>query len=271
MVLTNRKPTPRRGKVQLIDASGEQFWQSMRKSLGSKRREIPEAARKEIVRIYAEMLNGNGECGEFSKIFDTHRLRVPGNPHRAALAAELPGGAGAYRTPEGGEAFLKLDANAQAAILETLNSRLPSTLFTNRDEFDKDLTGALRVKGIKLAAPAKKAILSALSERNEDAYICTDKSGNPEPDTDLRDHELVPLMDVWRDYVEREVKPFVPDAWVDENHRDALDGEVGRVGYEINFNRYFYRYIPPRPLAEIDAELKALEAEIAVLVKEVAS
>ena len=61
------------------------------------------------------------------------------------------------------------------------------------------------------------------------------------------------LKEDWREYVEREVKPFVPDAWVDENHRDARDGEVGRVGYEINFNRYFYRYVPPRPLEEIDA------------------
>ena len=70
-------------------------------------------------------------------------------------------------------------------------------------------------------------------------------------------------------YVEREVKPFVPDAWVDENHRDARDGEIGRVGYEINFNRYFYRYVPPRPLEEIDAELKTLEAEIAALLRQV--
>ena len=107
----------------------------------------------------------------------------------------------------------------------------------------------------------------ALSERDEVADTCTDKNGRPEPDTDLRDHELVPLKEDWREYVEREVKPFVPDAWVDENHRDARDGEVGRVGYEINFNRYFYRYVPPRPLEEINAELKTLEAEIAGLLK----
>ncbi len=64
---------------------------------------------------------------------------------------------------------------------------------------------------------------------------------------------------------------FVPEAWVDESYRDARDGEVGRVGSEINFNRYFYRYVPPRPLEEIDAELNALEAEIAGLLKEVAA
>ena len=62
--------------------------------------------------------------------------------------------------------------------------------------------------------------------------------------------------------MEREVKPFVPDAWVDENTATREMGRVGRVGYEINFNRYFYRYVPPRPLEEIDAELKTLEAAI---------
>ena len=113
--------------------------------------------------------------------------------------------------------------------------------------------------------------MSALSERDENADICADKDGNPEPDTELRDHELVPLNEDWREYIAREVTPFVPDAWVDESHRDGRDGEVGRVGYEINFNRYFYKYIPPRPLEEIDAELKGLEAEIAGLLKEVAA
>ncbi len=93
--------------------------------------------------------------------------------------------------------------------------------------------------------------------------------GKPEPDTDFRDHELVPLKEDWQDYVAREVTPFVPDAWVDESYRDERDREVGRVGYEINFNRYFYKYVPPRPLAEIDGELKALEAEIAGLLTEV--
>lgn len=63
----------------------------------------------------------------------------------------------------------------------------------------------------------------------------------------------------------------MPDAWVDERYRDDRDGEIGRVGYEINFNRYFYKCIPPRPLEVIDAELKQLEAEIAGLLKEVAA
>ena len=148
---------------------------------------------------------------------------------------------------------------------------MPTQSFTNRDAFDKALAKALKGAGIKIGAPVKKAILSALSERDETADICLDADGKPEPDTELRDHELVPLNEDWRDYVAREVTPFVPDAWVDQTYRDDRDGEIGRVGYEINFNRYFYKYIPPRPLAEIDAELKQLEAEIAGLLKEVAA
>jgi len=270
-LLTNRKPKARRGKVQLIDASGERFWKSMRKSLASKRREIPEEARKEIVRIYAEMLNGNGEYGAFSKIFDTADFGYREIRIECPLRLNFQATAERIERLKAEKAFSKLGAGEQADILDGLSSQLPNTLFTNRDAFDKTLTKALKGAGLKLAAPVRKAVLSALSERDEDADICTDKDGNPEPDTELRDHELVPLKEGWRDYVAREVTPFVPDAWVDESHRDARDGEVGRVGYEINFNRYFYRYVSPRPLEEIDDELKALEAEIAGLLKEVAA
>ncbi len=168
------------------------------------------------------------------------------------------------------KAFLKL-AEDEREEIEVVLLGMGDQLFTNRDAFEKALSKALKAEGIKIGAPVKKAILSALSERDEDADICTDAKGNPEPDTELRDHELVPLTEDWREYMAREVKPFVPDAWVDESYRDARDGEVGRVGYEINFNRYFYRYVPPRPLEEIDAELKTLEAEIAGLLKEVAA
>ena len=125
--------------------------------------------------------------------------------------------------------------------------------------------GAMKADNIKLASPIKKAILSTFGERNEDAEICRDSKGNIEADSDLRDHELVPYAEDWQSYIEREVKPFVPDAWVDESYRDTSDGEVGRVGYEINFNRYFYKYVPPRPLEEIEEELKQLELEISSL------
>jgi type I restriction enzyme M protein len=173
-----------------------------------------------------------------AKIFDTTdfgyreirverplRLNFQASPERLArLADQKP--------------YAKLE-DAEKAGIETALSGLGDTLFTNRTAFETALSKALKGAGLKVGAPIKKAILSALSERDED----------------------------WRDYVAREVKPFVPDAWVDESYVDARDKAVGRVGYEINFNRYFYRYVPPRPLEEIDAELKALEAEIAGLLK----
>jgi len=269
-LLTNRKPDNRRGKVQLIDASGERFWRSMRKSLGSKRREIPEKARADIVRIYEGFLNGGSGEGDVAKIFDVAdfgyreirverplRLNFQASQERIARLADE-------------KVFVRLPEAEREEIEVTLLA-MGNTLFTNRDTFNKALAKALKAEGVKIAGPVKKAILSALSERDEEANICTDKDGNPEPDTDLRDHELVPLKEDWREYVAREVTPFVPDAWVEESYRDARDREIGRVGYEINFNRYFYRYTPPRPLDEIDAELKALEAEIAGLLQEVAA
>ena len=269
-LLTNRKSKERQGKVQLIDASSDRFWKSMRKSLGSKRREIPQEATDEITRIYAEMLNGNSDWADYSKIFDTtdfgyREIRVERPLKLAFQVSDV--GIAALREAK---PFQKLDDDEQCQIISALQEGIPSEeRCVDREKFESALTEALKRSGVKIAAPIRKAILSALSEREEDAVVCKDKKGNPEPDTDLRDHELVPLSENWKDYFEREVVPFVPDAWVDETYTDDKDGGVGRVGYEINFNRYFYKYVPPRPLEEIDAELKALEAEIAGLLQEV--
>jgi len=269
-LLSNRKPQERRGKVQLIDASGERFWRSMRKSLGSKRREIPDDARALIVQVYHDMLNGGGEHSDYSKIFDTTAFGYREIRIERPLRLDFQTSAERIERLANAKAFIQKFGDAEREeIIEILQMRMPEGLFTERAAFDAALIRAFKGAGVKLAAPLRKLILSSLSRRNEDAEICLDAAGNPEPDPELRDHELVPLNEDWVDYVAREVTPFVPDAWVDENYRDAIDGDVGRVGYEINFNRYFYRYVPPRPLSEIDAELKALEAEIAGLLKEV--
>jgi type I restriction enzyme M protein len=269
-LLTNRKPANRRGKVQLIDASGERFWRTMRKSLGSKRREIPEEARAEIVGIYAGFLNGESGEDEASKIFETkdfgyREIRVE-RPRR--LNFQISNERVERLKTE--KLFLKHSVAEQEQLIDALK-RLPDTLFINRDVFEKALTKALTSAGLKISAPIRKLIISALSERDENADICTDKDGNPEADPDLRDHELVPIKESWQEYFAREVVPFAPDGWVDKNHRDARDGEVGRLGYDINFNRYFYKYVLPRPVREIDTELKTLEAEIAGLLREVAA
>ena len=115
---------------------------------------------------------------------------------------------------------------------------------------------------MKLPAPVRKAILSALGERDETAEIVLDGDGNPEPDADLRDYENVPLKEDIHAYFEREVMPHVPDAWIDESKT--------KVGYEIPFTRHFYKYEPLRPLEEIEADIKKLEQEIQSILGEMA-
>ncbi|MDE0698978.1 MAG: class I SAM-dependent DNA methyltransferase [Boseongicola sp.] len=267
-LLTNRKPQRRRGKVQLIDASGERFWTPMRKSLGSKRREIPEEARTEIVRIYADFLNDESGEDDVSRVFGTadfgyREIRVE-RPLRLNFRVDAERLARLARQ----NPYARQEEADRVAIEAALRS-VGNELFINRDVFEKAVSEALKSVGLKIGAPVRKTILAALSERDDTADMCIGRDGRPEPDTELRDHERVPMGEDWRDYMQREVLPFVDDAWVDERYVDARDREAGRVGYEINFNRYFYEYVPPRPLEEINAELKVLEAEIAGLLKEV--
>ncbi|HEX3666952.1 MAG TPA: hypothetical protein VHU23_17150 [Rhizomicrobium sp.] len=79
----------------------------------------------------------------------------------------------------------------------------------------------------------------------------------------------MPLAESIEDFFDREVKPHVPDAWIDTTKRDHKDGKVGIVGYEINFNRYFYRYKPPRPLEEIEADIRNIEQDIVRMLAEI--
>jgi type I restriction enzyme M protein len=128
---------------------------------------------------------------------------------------------------------------------------LPTGIFKNRGEFERVLDGIAKKAGLRVPAPARRAILSAFSERDETAAICRDKDGDPEPDPELRDTESVPLTETIQDFFDREVRPHVPDAWIGTTKRDPKDDKVGTIGYEINFNRHFYRYKPPRPLEEM--------------------
>ncbi len=229
-LLTSRKEQRRRGKVQLIDASGERFWTPMRKNLGSKRREIRDDGRESITHIFHEMANGGGPWSSVSKIFDASDFGF------REIRVERPLRLNFQSSPERIErlklakTFLKLAPADQDDVLNVIANRLPTALFMERPAFEAALTKALKGAGVKIGAPVKKAILSALSERDETAAICLDSGGRPEPDPELRDHELVPLKEDWKDYVAREVTPFVPDAWVDETYRDDADKGVGRIG-----------------------------------------
>ncbi len=291
-VLTNRKRPERRGKVQLIDATS--FWVLLRKSLGAKRREVPFDRKQDILRLLADFEDAatrkvvqDGEQREVvvSRVYPTThfgfrkitverplRLDFETSPERIARLDDQRAFANLAVSRKKGDAKEK-DEEAgrkkQAAIRALLRS-LPDTLFLDRAVFEGELAEAVRRAKLNLAAPIRKAILSALSERNDEAEICRDRDGRPDPDPELRDSENVPLREDVESFFEREVKPHVPDAWIDANRRDPQDGEVGLVGYEINFNRYFYEYRPPRPLEEIEADIQQVEKEIMAMLREVA-
>ena len=186
-ILSNRKPAARKGKVQLIDASG--MWQKMRKSLGSKRKELSDAHIDRITRLFghfeeASDHDADGSARPISRIFDNEAFGY----HTITVERPLRGDDG-------------------------------------------------------------KVVLGAKGKQK----------GKPQPDSALRDTENVPLTEDVGEYFKREVLPHAPDAWIDPDKT--------KVGYEIPFNRHFYVFKPPRPLAEIDADLKATTDRILEMIK----
>jgi type I restriction enzyme M protein len=259
-LLSNHKPKARRGKVQLIDATG--MHSPMRKSEGNKRRYISDAQIADIAHLYAAF-----EPGEHVRIVDYRdfgyrRIKVQ-RPLRLVVKVTAQA-IGALKTAK---AFTKLDAQEQAGWIELLQPHLGET-----HPYTWLAKLPAQAKKAGLPKPGKalaKALEDALGVRDPDApEVKVD--GEPVPDKQLEDFENVPLQTDVYAYMETEVLPHVPDAWIDPDYRDDRDGGLGKVGYEINFNRYFYKYVPPRDLHEIDAELKAVEAEIAALLGEVA-
>jgi type I restriction enzyme M protein len=247
----------------------------MRKSLGDKRREIPPEKAAEIVRFLGEFHEG-----EHVRIFPTThfgfrkitverplRLNFQASPERVARIDDEKAFQGLAQSKKKGAAGAKEQAAGrvqQEAIRKVLQT-LPDTLYKDRDDFERVLEKA----DLRLAGPVLKAIFSALSEHDDTAAICRDRHGQPEPDPELRDTESVPLSESVEAFFEREVKPHVPDAWIDTTRRDEKDGQVGIVGYEINFNRYFYKYTPPRPLEAIEADIRSIEQDILRMLAEV--
>ena len=290
-LLTNRKTSERKGKVQLIDAS--QFWTPMPRSLGDKRRQVPSEKAQDILTILENchggetrgiVNDGREEMAVVSHIFPTAhfgfrkitverplRLNFQATPERIARLEAERGFQNLAKSKKLGYAADQEKARGrrlQESLRKMLNA-LPETAVKDRKAFEGILDDALKRAEIKLSAPVRKAILNALAERDETAAICTDKDGKPEPDSELRDTERVPLAEGVDAFFEREVKPHVPDAWIDQSKRDAKDGGVGIVGYEINFNRYFYRYSPPRPLEDIESDIQDIEADIVRMLREV--
>jgi type I restriction enzyme M protein len=271
-IVTNRKAPERRGKIQLINAVD--FYRKMRKSLNNKRQEISDEQIADITRRY-----GDFQEGEHSKIFDNEdfgfrkitverplRLNFQASPERIERLREQRAFASLAESrkkkgTKAAEEEIEAGRELQESILSTLCTLKARTLYKNRDGFVADLDSALQAADLKVPAPIKKAIILALSERDETADICTDKDGNPEPDPDLRDYENVPLTEDIHEYFDREVRPHVPDAWIDDSKT--------KIGYEIPLNRHFYKYQPPRPLEEIEADIAELEKDIVRMLREV--
>lgn len=317
-IVSNRKPEHRQGKVQLID--GTRHYKKMDKSLGNKRNELAEDHIRELVRLYAKHQHDatsvvpvhkkgiskprDRETRVTSKVFDNRefgylkitverplRLNFQVSSQRIARLDEQT----AFRSLATSKKRKNLDVfqaeveageKTQAEIKAALEGLDASVVYRNRETFGTVLEGALQKVVGKLKAPLKKALLAALSERDPQADICTDKKGNPEPDPELRDTEnavlpadislplplkydnetghdqlLVLVKGHCEAYLAAEVLPHVPDAWIDHSKT--------KVGYEIPLNRHFYVYEPPRPLEEIAGEISQLEKEIVAMLAEV--
>ncbi|CDG76344.1 N-6 DNA Methylase family protein [Acinetobacter sp. 1130196] len=194
------------------------------------------------------------------------------------------------------EPKLWLEQRALMRKAQSLQTKIGTAQFDDFNIFDELLKQALKDSSIKLEGKEKKQFLDAVTWKNPEAEPCINKviKGKENPlygqfsykakvvefvqDGDLRDAENIALdhpsqstIDLIESYFKREVQLHVPDAWINADKRDAQDGEIGIVGYEIPFNRHFYVYQPPRDLAEIDADLDAVSREIMALLQEVHS
>lgn len=271
-ILTNRKPAARVGKIQLVDGTGKEFYEKMPKSLGNKRNRIGDGEEgkpdhiSNITRIY-----GSFTPGRHCKIFDNedfgYRRITVERPLRLnfQLTSQRTGKVLHLSLPDG------VTSRAWQALSQGYDKlEFDETLYRNMNTF-LEVVMQLYVKA-SITPPNPKQfrqIVMALGERDPDAEPCYDEKGEALPDANLRDFENVPLKEDIRAYFAREVTPHVPDAWISDKVRDEKDGEIGIVGYEIPFTRHFYEYKPLRTVAELEAEIEAMELNIRKLLGEV--
>ncbi|GHH72987.1 DNA methyltransferase [Streptosporangium violaceochromogenes] len=261
-ILSNRKSADRRGKVVLLDA--RDYWQKMRKSLGDKRKEIGAEQIREITRLYGEALTVatdpdhplHGKVKVFrNEDFGYRRITVE---RPLKLRFELT-----ERALDKFNILAQVHDLVHAHSLTEAIRPLTGSAWTKKTDAFSALHEAVAGAGLKWPskAPFLKSLRDILGIRDPQGEVQHGKKGEIEPDPELRDYENVPLDEDVEEYLKREVLPHVPDAWIDHDKT--------KIGYEIPLTRHFYVYTPPRPLAEIDAELKALESEIQTLLSEV--
>jgi type I restriction enzyme M protein len=266
-ILTNRKSPDHKGKVVLLDARDQ--WSKMPKSLGDKRKRLGDGTNgtpnhiADITRLYGQALevarNEDHPLHRKVKVFRNEdfgyqRITVE---RPLKLRFEVT-----EETVTALEASKQIQTLPQAAALADAFKSLVGTSWGTKQEAWLALKDAVVQAGgtWPTGAPFNKALREAVGVRDPEGEVQFVK-GQPEPDAELRDFENVPLNEDVEEYLAREVHPHVPDAWI--------DGTKTKIGYEIPFTRHFYVYTPPRPLAEIDAELKELEADIQELLGEV--
>ena len=251
-ILDNDKSKERKGKVQLVDAT--QTFEKMRKNLGNKRKEISPQNLQDIVKSYVAF-----EETETSKIFNNsdfgYRQITIERPLKLAFKLDEQLIEDALLV----KATLKL-SDDERNKLSTVLSELPKT-FMSRTEFAKAINNTMKAQDLNIPANVLKALIGIFGYRNGEAEICIDSKGKIEADSDARDTENVPLLESIEDYFEREVKPFADDAWIESTKE--------KIGYEIPFTRHFYKYVSPRNLADIDADLNSLVADIQTLLREI--
>jgi type I restriction enzyme M protein len=260
-ILSNRKAEPLRGKVILLDARDQ--WEKMRKSLGDKRKQISDPQIKHITELYVDAVHvaADAEHPDHGKVkifrtrdFGYHRITVE---RPLKLRFEITDDTlAALETSKALAKWAERDA-----LVAALRGSVGSVWWTKQEA-----TAALRAAVTAAGAwwPGTAALLkgfwAAVSVSDPGGEVQM-KDGDVLPDPDLRDYENIPLDEDTDTYFTREVTPHVPDAWIDYTKT--------KVGYEIPFTRHFYVYTLPRPLAEIDAELRDLEEQIQKLLGEV--
>jgi type I restriction enzyme M protein len=257
--LTNKKSKERQGKVQLIDARG--LYKKTRKSLGQKRKDIDESSKKEIFKLYSEFKET-----KHSKIFSTTDFAYRQITIERPLRLNFQVSEERIELVKQTKAYMTASHEVQEKLVSILDNFPEKKLFVNRDEFYKIFNKQIELK--IFPATLLKAAKEALSERDETADVCLGKDGKPEADNTLKDSENVPWGTDINQYFETEVKPYVPDAWINESVIDPKDGKIGVVGYEIPFTRYFYEYVPPRSLEAIEEDIESVENELLTLLKQ---
>jgi type I restriction enzyme M protein len=243
-VLTNRKAPHRKGKVQLIDATG--WYSKLRRNLGKKSCEF----RPEHIAMIMGEYDGFTDT-EFSRVFDNADFGY------RKVTVERP---------------LRLDVSLDASrlvhesvkpFLPYIAAEFPSvTNLNDFNEFRRRLEARIKSQKAKFTAKEMKGLYDVLCERSDEAEAVRDKDGSVVADPDLRDTEIVPLKEDVEDFFEREVVPYVPDAWIDPSKT--------LIGYEVPFSRVFYRYETPRDLSDILMDIQSIEAETEGLLQQIA-